>query len=186
MWSRDWKKSHPETASPGDPAHIQSPNTDTIGDAKEPVLTGAWYSCLLRGSARAWQIQKWMLTANHWTDHRALNGVVRKRTEVAEGVCNPTGRTTLSTSQSSQGLNHQPRGTHRGIHGSSCICSRRWPCGASMGEEVLGPVKARCPSFGDCEGKEVGLGELVETHPYKSRRRRDRIWGFWRENWEWG
>jgi hypothetical protein len=40
-----------------------------------------------------------MLATNHWTDHRVLNGGVRERTEGAEGVCNPIGRTTISTSQ---------------------------------------------------------------------------------------
>jgi hypothetical protein len=34
-----------------------------------------------------------MLAANHWTEHRVLNGGVRERTEGAEGVCRPTGRT---------------------------------------------------------------------------------------------
>jgi hypothetical protein len=43
---------------------------------------------------------------------------------------------------SSQGLNHQPKSIHGGSHGSSCICSRGWPCQASMGGEALGPVKA--------------------------------------------
>jgi hypothetical protein len=38
-----------------------------------------------------------MLTANHWTEHRDPNGGVRERTEGAEGVCNPIGRTTIST-----------------------------------------------------------------------------------------
>jgi uncharacterized protein YqcC (DUF446 family) len=44
--------------------------------------------------------------------------------------------------QSSQGLNHQFKSTHGGTHGSSRICSRGWPCQASMGGEALGPVKA--------------------------------------------
>jgi len=30
-----------ETAIPGDPSHIHSPNPDTIADAKKYVLTGA-------------------------------------------------------------------------------------------------------------------------------------------------
>jgi hypothetical protein len=38
------------------------------------------------------------------------NGV-RERAEGAEGVCNPIGRTTIATNQSSQGINHQPRST---------------------------------------------------------------------------
>jgi hypothetical protein len=35
------KKGHPETAPPGDPSHIQTPNPDTIVDVKKYVLTGA-------------------------------------------------------------------------------------------------------------------------------------------------
>ena len=41
------------TAPPGDPSHIQTPNPDTIEDAKKCLMTGAWCSCLLRDSARA-------------------------------------------------------------------------------------------------------------------------------------
>jgi hypothetical protein len=39
--SRDRRKSHPETAPPGDPNHIQSPNPDTTVDANNCFLTGA-------------------------------------------------------------------------------------------------------------------------------------------------
>jgi hypothetical protein len=35
------RKGHPENAPLGDPSHIQSPNTDTIVDAKKCMLTGA-------------------------------------------------------------------------------------------------------------------------------------------------
>ena len=31
----------------------------------------------------------------------------------------------------------------------------------SMGGEALGPVKALCPSIGECQGQEVGVGGLV-------------------------
>jgi hypothetical protein len=30
-----------------------------------------------------------------------------------------------------------------------------------MGGEALGPVKIICPSIGECQGQEVGVGELV-------------------------
>jgi hypothetical protein len=40
-----------------------------------------------------------MLTANHWTEHGVPNGEVREKTEGAEGVCNPIGKTTISTNQ---------------------------------------------------------------------------------------
>jgi hypothetical protein len=46
--------------------------------------------------------------------------------------------------QNFQGLNHQPKSIHGETHGSSCICSRGWPCWTSMGGEALGPEKARC------------------------------------------
>ena len=32
-----------------------------------------------------------------------------------------------------------------------------------MGEEALGPVKVICPSIGDCQGQEVGVGGLVSS-----------------------
>ena len=40
VWNRDRKKGHPETAPPGDPFYIQSPNSDTIVDF-QCLLTGA-------------------------------------------------------------------------------------------------------------------------------------------------
>jgi len=109
------------------PIHIQPPNPNNIADAKKCMLTGAWYSCLLRGYARAWQIQRQMLTANCWTENGVPIGGVRERIEGVEGVCNPI-KTTITTNQSSQGLNHHPKSTHGQTHGSSCICSRGWPC----------------------------------------------------------
>jgi hypothetical protein len=38
---------------PGDPSNIKSPNPDTIMDTKKCLLTGAGYSCPIRGSASA-------------------------------------------------------------------------------------------------------------------------------------
>jgi hypothetical protein len=55
------------------------------------------------------------LAANHLTEHWEQNGIVRRRTEGVEGVCNSKGKTTISTNktpQSSQGLNYQPKNTH--------------------------------------------------------------------------
>jgi hypothetical protein len=121
-------------------------------------------SSLLRGSASAWQIQNWMLTVIHWMEHRVPNEGARESTQGAEGVCSPIGRTTVWTNQytqSSQGLNHQPKSTHGGTHGSSCICSRGWPSRTSMGWEALGPVKVLCPSVGECQGQDMGVGRLV-------------------------
>jgi hypothetical protein len=70
----------------------------------------------------------------------------------------------MLTNQYSQcflGLNHQSKKTRGGTHGSSCICSSGWPSQSSIGGEALGPVKALCPSIGECQGQEAGLGGLV-------------------------
>jgi hypothetical protein len=40
-----------------------------------------------------------VLAANHRAETSNPNGEVRGRTEGAEGVCNPIGRTTISTTQ---------------------------------------------------------------------------------------
>jgi hypothetical protein len=121
-------------------------------------MTGAWFSCLLRGSASAWQIQKWMLTAIHWKEHRFPNKGARKSIQGVEGVCSPIGGTTIWTNQylqSSLGLNNQPKKTHGGTHGSSCRCSRGWPSWSWTGREALGPVKVSCPSIREFQGKKL-------------------------------
>jgi hypothetical protein len=56
-----------------------------------------------------------MLEANHWTELRVPSRGVREGTEEVEGVCNPIGRTTISTNQNpqnSQGLSHVYKGVH--------------------------------------------------------------------------
>jgi len=68
------------------PIYIQPPNLNSIAYAKKYKLTGAWYSCLLRGFARAWQIQRQMLKANHWPENKIPIGGVRER---IEGVAAP-------------------------------------------------------------------------------------------------
>jgi hypothetical protein len=68
---------------------------------------------------------------------------------------------TSTHSQSSQGLNHQPKSTCDGTNGTSCICSKGWPSWSSMGGEALGPVKALCPSIGECLGQEAGVVGLM-------------------------
>jgi hypothetical protein len=154
---RNWRKGHPVTGLPGYPSHIQLPNPDTIVDAHNSLLTGAWCSCIMRASTSAWQIQKWILTPIHWTEHRVSNGGAREMTQGAEGVFSPTGGTTIQTNQypqSSQGVNHQSKGTHRETHGSSCICHKGRPCGTSMRGKVPGLVKAQCPSVGQCQDME--------------------------------
>jgi len=78
----------------------------------------------------------WMLIVNHWTESRVPNGGIRESIEWSEGVYNLI-RTAIPTNQSSQGLNHHPKSTQRQIHGSTCICSREWPCGHQLEEQPL-------------------------------------------------
>jgi hypothetical protein len=86
---------YPENTPPGDPSHNQPPNPDTIAYARKILLKGPCYSCLIRGYASAWQIQKWMLKVIYKMEHRASNGEARESTKGAEGVCNPIGGTTI-------------------------------------------------------------------------------------------
>jgi hypothetical protein len=53
-----------------------------------------------------------MLSANHWTKHRVPNGRAGERTEGAEGVCNPVGRTIISTNQ----IPSELTGTNQRVH----------------------------------------------------------------------
>jgi hypothetical protein len=98
-------------------------------------------------------------------------------------VCRPIGRATVLTNwtspppQSFQELNHRREGTHGATHSSSHMCSRGWPCQASMEGETLGLVGAQCPR----KARVVG-GEC----PHRSRGRKDGMVGFWRRNQEGG
>ena len=79
------------------------------------------------------------------------------------GVCSPMEGATRSTGQtpwSSWGLDHQPKNTHGGTHGSSHICSRGLHCLASIRE-----AKAQFPSVGECQGREVGNEWVGEGAP---------------------
>jgi hypothetical protein len=55
-----------------------------------------------------------------------------------------------------------------------------------MGEEVVGPVKAPCPSIWEWQDRVSGVIGRVWEHPPRSREREDWIGGFQRGNWERG
>jgi hypothetical protein len=42
-----------------------------------------------------------------------------------------------------------------------------------MEGKALGPVKAECPSIGECQDREAGVGDLM------SRGRGKGLWGLW-------
>ena len=53
--------------------------------------------------------------------------------------------------------------------------------------EALAAVKALCPSVGECQCREEGVGRWVEEHPHRSRGREDVIgdsrgWGTGKRN----
>jgi hypothetical protein len=51
---------------------VESNKPGRYSRCRKYLLLEAWYSCVLRGSARAWQIQRWKLPANHWTELEGL------------------------------------------------------------------------------------------------------------------
>jgi hypothetical protein len=133
-------------------------------DANKCLLTGAWYSCVLRDSASAWEIRSGVSQPSIRQSRGPPNAGAREKYPRSWRVCSPIGGTTIWTSQylrSSLGLNHQPNSIHGGTHCSSCICSRGWPSQSSMEGEALGPVKVICSSIGECQGQEAGVGGLV-------------------------
>jgi hypothetical protein len=173
VWNKDWRKDHPEMAPLGDSCQIQSPKTDTIVDAKKCMLTGAWYSCLLRGSARAWQIHRQMLTANHWTEYGVPNGRVREKTKGSKRGFQPHRKNNINQPAPPP---HPPE-----LPGTKPLTEdmwrhpwlqlhiyQGWPCWVSMGGEALGPMKAWYPSVGKCQvGRQEWVGRWGE-HPNRS------------------
>jgi hypothetical protein len=97
VWSRDLRKGHPKTWG-SKPFTVTKPRQlswmPRSACWQEPGIASPE-----RLSARAWEIQRQKLAANHWTEHRVPSGEVRERTERAEGVCNHIARTIISTSQ---------------------------------------------------------------------------------------
>jgi hypothetical protein len=45
-----------------------------------------------------------------------------------------------------------------------------------MGGTVIGPVKARCPSVGECQGREEGVGGRTPIEAGGGRRDRGFLW----------
>ena len=113
---QNWRTGHPGTLPTGDSSHIQLSNPDTTVDAKKCMLKGAWYCLLLRGPARALQIQRQMLIAILWTGCGVPNRGVRERTEGVEGFCNSIGRTTVSTNQTPSPRAFRDWTTKKGVH----------------------------------------------------------------------
>ena len=153
------------TVQPVHTYHIEFPNLDTIMVAKNACwlvhdIAVPWES------VSVWQLQKCMLTAIHWTEHRVYNVGARERAQGAEGVYSPIDGTTIWTNQypqSSDGLNHQPKNKHGGTQDSSHIWRRGRTCGISMRGEALSLLKVLCHSIGECQDREAGVGAYKKT-----------------------
>ena len=50
-----------------------------------------------------------------------------------------------------------------GLMALAAYVAEEWPSQSSMGGEALGPVKVLCPSIGECQGQEAGVGGLVSS-----------------------
>jgi hypothetical protein len=79
---------------------------------------------------------------------------LEKKTEGAEGVYKPIGRTILTNKTPPPSSQNEI--TNQKLHMKGPMapnaCSREWPYRASMGGEALGPLKAQCPSVGEYKG----------------------------------
>jgi hypothetical protein len=67
-------------------------SSDTVAYALLCLQTGAWYSCLLRGSTSTWVRQMQLLKANYWIYLGNPYRRVNRRTTGAEGDCNTIGK----------------------------------------------------------------------------------------------
>jgi len=83
--------------------------------------------------------------AKHQTELGDLNEEVRARSEEAERVCNPIGRTTISTNQNPKPSRDYT--TNQRVHmgrtrGLRCIFGRRFPYQSLLGREPFDSVEA--------------------------------------------
>ena len=163
VWRRTWRKDHPVTASPGAPSHIHLPNPDTIMDGKtclwqEPDIAVSWVALpvpkkyrsggsqssigLSTGSPME-ELEKGPKSWRSLQPHRRNINMNQSVCPELPGTKPPNKEYTTRTED------------------FSCICSRVWPCRTSMRGKALGLVKAQCPSLGECQHREAGMGGLV-------------------------
>jgi hypothetical protein len=88
-----------------------------------------------------------MLTVSYWMNHRAPNGGTRESTQGAKGVCNPIGGTTVCSNQ--YPLELVSLAAYVAEDG---LVSHQWK------ERSIGLANFICPSTGECQGQEVGVG----------------------------
>jgi hypothetical protein len=81
-------------------------------------------------------------------EHRAPNGEARERTQGAKGVCNPIGGTTIWTNQ------YPPE-----LVSLAAYVAEDGLAGHHWEERPLGIANFICPSAGECQGQEAGMGK---------------------------
>ena len=92
-----------------------------------------------------------MLTVSYWVDHRAPNGGARENTQGTKGVCNPIGGTTILTNQF-------PPPPAPELVSLATYVSEDGLVGHQWKERPIGLANFICPSTGECQGQEVGVG----------------------------
>jgi hypothetical protein len=65
---------------------INNHQIHSLGRCQQSLLTGNLYSCLLRGSSSAWQIQKVMHTVIHWMEHKVPSEELEKVSRELKGT----------------------------------------------------------------------------------------------------
>jgi hypothetical protein len=88
-----------------------------------------------------------MLTVIYKMEHRAPSGEARESTQGAEGVCNPIGGTTIWTNQ------YPPE-----LMTLAAYVAEDGLVGHCWEERPLGLANFICPSTGERQGQEVGVG----------------------------
>ena len=88
-----------------------------------------------------------MLTVIYRMEHRAPNGGARESTHGAKEICNPIGGTTIS-------INHYPLE----LMSLAAYVSEDGLFGHHWKERPLGLVNFMCPSTGESQGQEGGMG----------------------------
>jgi hypothetical protein len=193
LWSRDWRKGHLETAPPGNPSHIQSPNLDAI------VYDGNW-KCLLTEVCMAvsWEDlpepDKYRGRSSQPTiglNAGSLMEELEKGLKELRGFAAP-----WREQQCQQSRGPCPLGVPRDwtinqrvhIKGPRALAVyvQRMALLDISGRNGPWAWGVRCPSVRECQGWKGGVGGWVGEHSHRVRGRRDEIGGFQRGDLERG